>query len=430
MKNLKEQQKGITLIALVVTIVVLLILAGISINMVLGDNGLITKAKDAKDATRYASIKDEYDLYKAGRDISSLTGTSSSESFADFLDKLESQGTITADERTQIEEEGKLTISEKYEIIFERAAQTLVEAFNAGDIKVGDYLNYSDYVNAANSYTSVTNENGWADQTYSVDTDTQWRVLGLSEDGTQLLLTSADPIKKDMDASSSNTWDQNPYLYMKGTYSYVNCVKMLDDISGIYSTSLGTARSMTADDINNILGITVAEDGVYQEDDPTTNIDLWGVLGNTYTYTASDYTPESYINGKSNATAGDTVDADGYYYSSGNLTIDSTIQEMLFEGTTSDDNYAKSYWLASTGVVCDSSFAFFGPGIVGDGKVGAGNDLFNSCGIWYAFGFAVRPVDSINCGYMIICHVRDNIETNRSPLTHMCYKQKIDKYIC
>ncbi len=51
MKKLLKKNKGITLVALVVTIVILLILAGISINMVLGENGIITKAKKAKKDT-------------------------------------------------------------------------------------------------------------------------------------------------------------------------------------------------------------------------------------------------------------------------------------------------------------------------------------------------------------------------------------------
>ena len=46
MRKLKE--KGITLIALIVTIVVLLILAGVSISLVTGENGLIEKAKEGK----------------------------------------------------------------------------------------------------------------------------------------------------------------------------------------------------------------------------------------------------------------------------------------------------------------------------------------------------------------------------------------------
>ena len=53
-----KEIKGITLVALVVTIVVLLILAGVSINLVLGDNGIITKAKEAQRKSAEASQND------------------------------------------------------------------------------------------------------------------------------------------------------------------------------------------------------------------------------------------------------------------------------------------------------------------------------------------------------------------------------------
>ena len=53
-----KNRKGITLVALVVTIVVLLILAGVSINLVLGNNGIITKAKDAETKSAEASQND------------------------------------------------------------------------------------------------------------------------------------------------------------------------------------------------------------------------------------------------------------------------------------------------------------------------------------------------------------------------------------
>ena len=53
-----KEMKGITLVALVVTIVVLLILAGVSINLVLGDNGIITKAKEAQRKSAEASEND------------------------------------------------------------------------------------------------------------------------------------------------------------------------------------------------------------------------------------------------------------------------------------------------------------------------------------------------------------------------------------
>ena len=53
-----KNKKGITLVTLVVTIVVLLILAGVSINLVLGNNGIIAKAKDAETKSAEASQND------------------------------------------------------------------------------------------------------------------------------------------------------------------------------------------------------------------------------------------------------------------------------------------------------------------------------------------------------------------------------------
>ena len=53
-----KKNKGITLVALVVTIVVLLILAGVSINLVLGDNGIIAKAKEAQRKSAEATQND------------------------------------------------------------------------------------------------------------------------------------------------------------------------------------------------------------------------------------------------------------------------------------------------------------------------------------------------------------------------------------
>lgn len=57
-----SKERGITLIALVVTIVVLLILAGISLSLVLGNNGIITKAKESRAETRMAQIDEQVKL--------------------------------------------------------------------------------------------------------------------------------------------------------------------------------------------------------------------------------------------------------------------------------------------------------------------------------------------------------------------------------
>ena len=362
---MKKETNGITLIALVVTIVVLLILAGVSINMVLGQNGIVTKAKDARDKTEQAKQNDLASMDQVVKDMDDI---------------LNDNGTSGGDD----------TPTE---------TKTLVEAFNAGELKIGDYVEYKP--TARQTYTSATDENGWADQTYTVDTTTTWRVLGLSDDGSQVLLTSGSPIKKDMNASSTNDWDKDPYLYMKGAYAYVNCEKMLNDICAIYSTDLGTARSMTIEDINKACGVKVENNTVYLASDTSkTNIDHAEVLGQTYTYTASDYTPESYIDGKKHVTA-DEEPATGtaYWYDITSMTSKTigngnvTLGSLLFDKTGGGD-YAKAYWLASPGVHADSSYACFGPGYVGE-DAGTGYIYFISDGRWRAYRYAVRPVVSL-----------------------------------
>lgn len=72
-----KNQKGITLIALVITIIVLLILAGVSIAMLTGENSIITNAQKSKSYNAYASAKDQMGLaYMSVRtEISSKMGT-------------------------------------------------------------------------------------------------------------------------------------------------------------------------------------------------------------------------------------------------------------------------------------------------------------------------------------------------------------------
>ena len=59
---LKQNTKGITLVSLVVTIIVLIILAGISINLILGDNGIIKVAMKARIYSRKALAEEIIDL--------------------------------------------------------------------------------------------------------------------------------------------------------------------------------------------------------------------------------------------------------------------------------------------------------------------------------------------------------------------------------
>ena len=393
-----KKQKGITLIALVVTIVVLLILAGVTISLLLDENGIIAKSKDARNANRAGAIKEEITLWKADK-FAADNGAGSHESMDDFLARLKTRGLISDEDIATIKDTRKLQVG-KETIVFPSDSKTLVQAFRDNEIKVGDYLNYNDYVDETKTYTTTTNENGWADQKYTATKNTYWQVLGLDSTGEKLMLISQSPIKKGMKTdTTAKDWEKSPYLVLKGAYAYVNCKTILNNISGIYSTSLGTAQSLTAEEINRLIGVTVdyTNKKVYANTDSSTNIDKMGVLGNQYTYKSSDYTPESYINNKTNATEGTKTDpATAYYYQWGNLTIDDALKTMLFSGTTSDANLAKAYWLASPAVLAVSDGAIFGPGAVNNGYVYAGCEVFGSGGFWRADGFGVRPIVYLN----------------------------------
>ena len=57
-----KNQKGITLVALIITIIVMLILAGVSISLVVGENGVLTQAENAGDATARAEAEQAVQL--------------------------------------------------------------------------------------------------------------------------------------------------------------------------------------------------------------------------------------------------------------------------------------------------------------------------------------------------------------------------------
>ena len=74
MKEQLKKNSGITLIALVITIIVLLILAGVSIAMLTGENGILTQAQNAKNRTAEAEAQERQDLEEQNALIDNLVG--------------------------------------------------------------------------------------------------------------------------------------------------------------------------------------------------------------------------------------------------------------------------------------------------------------------------------------------------------------------
>ena len=113
-KNIRKN-KGITLIALVVTIIVLMILAGVAVAALMGNNGLITRSGEAKESQRGAAVLDEVKLAisenKMIDEINKTTGvTGGLKTKSDVIDELVTKGYLTEDDRATLATTDTITI--------------------------------------------------------------------------------------------------------------------------------------------------------------------------------------------------------------------------------------------------------------------------------------------------------------------------------
>ena len=113
-KKLKNT-KGITLIALVVTIIVLLILAGVSIAMLTGNNGVLTQAKSAKENTRVGEVQEKVKLAAQAALTDNLGNGIEKEKFQEELNNMFTQGEQVGLEYDETNKKYTVTV-DKYEV--------------------------------------------------------------------------------------------------------------------------------------------------------------------------------------------------------------------------------------------------------------------------------------------------------------------------
>ena len=289
-RNLRNQ-RGITLIALVVTIIILLILAGVSFGILKGKNGIIVQANKASESTRIASIQEQIDLWK-------IKNEDEPQDINKFLDKLEKEKYITKEEKEKIIQDHELKIGDSDTIYFPFKDETVIEAFNKGTIKVGDYVtNYNDFLTGNDSILLNSEETGCNfTQIFKQDKqNTAWRVLGISPDGMHLMLISAENLKGS---------DSVPYLMLKGAEGVYSINEksgennILDRISRLYDSDIASeVRSVNLSDIENALGIKVDrnQEKIYRKDGSEITI---GIFKGEYTYKRGDYVFENYLREK------------------------------------------------------------------------------------------------------------------------------------
>ena len=88
MKQKLKQNKGITIVSLVLTIIVLIILAGISISLLFGKSGIITRAKKGQEIADVATAQDKLELIKSEIPLKEIENKDSTVNLNNYLEEL------------------------------------------------------------------------------------------------------------------------------------------------------------------------------------------------------------------------------------------------------------------------------------------------------------------------------------------------------
>ena len=434
MEKLKRRtslgERAITLIALVVTIVILLILAGVTITMTLGQNGLFTRAREGAAAYNESEVRDDLSML-----ITQYTWDKASEktdkSLGDYLKENGATSVKANADGTTLEvtykgytfkvnkDSGKITDVSKSD---SSTTPTIIP-------QVGEIVSYTPDTPSI-GYDLTTAKSGYRSSAQTIDgtyDPTTWKIMEVDENGniTKLLGIGAKTV------------------HFTGSTGYNNGVYLLNDIckSRYGNASLGaTARSLNIEDIesrmnsNGIAARNGYKSGTTQYGTTKTftgsnaqypaiyaqekysGVDVSDVTDGTQVITGSvDATAQSKMNpnGKSGSddiytTLLETAETTGP--SKTNLTCTQTYYNVSQSSSYYDDtNFynmifgtGTSFWLASRYVNCSSSysFAFFGLRCVGNRGLD-GYDSFFSNGNSISYNNRFAPVVSLGSGIQV-----------------------------
>ena len=424
MSKLKNN-KGITLVALIITIIVLLILAMVSIRLVM-NGGIIDRAEKGTKAYTEAEVQEQIKLAYSEWQTARWTGET--RTAADFvkasLEKTYGENTVDKVE----ESEGVFTVKFKdgREYTYNVATGTTEKVAKWNDngdgtythsekgtkIQVGDIVKYETKLTAkavdGDKKSSLISDLG----TYSGNTDSNentdakivrdnltWKVLDV-KDGKIRLISTVPTTSK---------------IRLYGENGYNNAVYLIDKACDkLYSVDgVGKAQNLKIEDIEEKIDKTKFDYTQYAN----SNVDT-GKYGGTKEYTSNLQYPKIYpseIGCKAVATADNTRNTLGLSEQTSPVTGKSTATNRLKVTQTywyksmastdfTDSKYytlfinngsnLATYWLSSRCVYCNSSSASFRVRLVDNGNVDI-YDMFISNGYTYGYTYAFRPVVSL-----------------------------------
>ena len=214
----ERRERGITLIALAVTIVVMLILAGVTIDITLGDKGIINKAKEAAEKMNSAVEQDEAELNELLNELNEVMNS-------EWDSNIEIPG-------------GNNETGGGGE---DSGGESAGDLFDDGTIQPGDYVAYTP--TGLESYVVNGNYSGTGMNQTVTKEELNWRVLDKTQEG-KLRLISATPTETT--------------VKLQGANGYNNAVYILDELCNtLYKGENATAKSLKIEDIQNKMNLSV-----------------------------------------------------------------------------------------------------------------------------------------------------------------------------
>lgn len=244
---------GITLIALVITIIVLLILAGVTLSLVMGNDGILGRAESAVNQTDIAGGHEQAELLASSHvtdyyDKKYVNNDSdvSEKSVADYVAEKLKDGEDSGDYNVKatgrkievskngttittgtIKDDGKIDWGKRWEYGTDEEGNTTITD-GTQTLKIGDYVNYDPKDGATTtSVTSYGTDNGYGDQKFNLSSyDYGWRVLGVDENTGGILLIAEEFIGPDEGGYVNTTYNRT-YYYLQGKAGYANGIDEL-----------------------------------------------------------------------------------------------------------------------------------------------------------------------------------------------------------
>ena len=367
--------------ALIVTIIVLLILAGVSIATLAGNNGLISRTTIAKEATRAGEVKELVRLEAQANKIAETTNDTQ-KTRSVFIAELVADGKLTSAEAEEIQSAENPTITiGGVTIDFSILPEDAVQVWTQSGTAVTD--------------GKITLTVGTQVTGYSVTghTDLNWYVLG-AKDGNLLITTNTCP----------------ETVELSGKDGFTSGIASLNATATNYSDGqlADSVNSIDYEDINRITGFNPKTANI--------NAGATSEYGNKVTYffeddekiwyqgtknptskTASIYTSFEYWNGNSWITlekgeSSTQIECNYAYYDASSL--DSDTKALLFTNTGNYPGDTGSYWIATPCEYCYHGYNGSGLHCV----KGSGIDhwiLFCSYGSSDSKTMGIRPVVSL-----------------------------------